>query len=118
MLNLAITPNGLLVSTDIDGVDHINDSRSPHMGDAPNRTCDQIWADLMEERTANGGAVFVAGDSIGALSQAPCILESADFDDEGINPKGRIWYFSEYATRDELQELADGKLVLFEELVQ
>lgn len=110
MINLAVTREGLAVIATIDGIDHINDHKHE-------RSHTQIWVELLEDRACNGGAVFAEAGDIGALSDAPCILEGVDYGDDGaLIPQGRVWYFADYMVRDELQELAQGQTVVFKEM--
>lgn len=66
-------------------------------------------ASLFEHYATNGGFEhFDAGeaDPFVGLSSAPCIAEGMDYPDEGGREiVGRLWWFPDYAVRDDLEEL-------------
>ena len=68
-----------------------------------------IMADLFEGYSCNGSFThFDAGEAnpFVGLTSAPCIAEAMDYPDNGENEVvGRLWWLSDYAIRDDLEEL-------------
>lgn len=108
MLDFAINSAGdLEIRADVMGREHIADNKGE-------RDFFSIWCDLMEHEICNGGFTPCLASDLGGLSEAPVIMERADYSDDGeIRADGRIWAFLDYAMRDELAELAEGETVTF-----
>lgn len=108
MLNISQLESGaLMVKADIDGIDHLND----YWGE---RTSLAMWAELLESHSCNGSYALVAPEDIGALTDSPIIAESVTYEDDGMaTVEGQVWWFPDYAVRNELQELRDGQTVVF-----
>lgn len=113
MLNARIhEPTGnLVLSLDMDSLDEVAEM-------AESRGYWQTMAELFEDFACNGGYVhFDAGQAnpFVGLTSAPCIAESMDFDGEGNQSvSGRLWWFPNYAIRDDLAELISGAPVVYE----
>ena len=78
---------------------------------------DSIYSDLFEGYETNGSYTpFNAsyGRPFVGLTEAPCVAESMNYDDEG-EPiiEGRLWWFPDYMIRDPLQELKNKGRVVF-----
>lgn len=72
-----------------------------------------IWADLFEPHSCNGSYTPVYDYG---LTDAPAFASYVEHDDEGehIIPEGAdLWFFGDYAVRDELAELAQKGYVIF-----
>lgn len=108
MLNMTVIKGGyLLVQANAEGVEHINDY-------CDERNNSQLWVELMESRSTNGLQHFATADELGHMSEAPCIVEGLEHNDDGsVTVTGRTWYLADYMTRDELQDLAHGQAVMF-----
>lgn len=104
MIKCTIQPNGNLLLT------AGNDARSELRTMRDNG--DNYWsimADAFESHSCNGSySHFDAGDGdpFVGLTSAPCVAESMDYPDDGSRViVGRLWYFSEYCLRSDLDEL-------------
>lgn len=78
---------------------------------------DTILCDLLESYSCNGSfAYFNAGDGnpFVGLSDAPCIAEQLDYQDNGdIEIIGNHWYYADYMTNSLISELLDNGHVIF-----
>jgi hypothetical protein len=76
-----------------------------------------IWMDLFEHYFTNGSYHPFdagAGNPFVGLSDAPCIAECMNCDDNGNNEiEGRFWYYAEYMLRSELEELKNKGYVIY-----
>lgn len=72
---------------------------------------------LLEDFACNGSYTFFnAGDAnpFVGLTEAPCIAESMDTDDEGTNTiQGDFWYFGEYMLECPIETLLNKGEVAF-----
>lgn len=73
---------------------------------------------MMESYWANGGfEPFDAGDAnpFVGLTDAPCIAESLDTDDDGNRSiVGRCWWFPNYMIRHDITELIESGRVVYD----
>lgn len=104
MINCTIQPNGNLLLT------AGNDSRAELRTMRENgRNYWSIMAEAFESYSCNGSYThFDAGQAnpFVGLTSAPCIAESMSYPDSGdLEIDGRLWYFSEYCLRSDLNEL-------------
>lgn len=76
-----------------------------------------LLSDLLELYSCNGSfAYFNAGDGnpFVGLSDAPCIAEQLDYQDNGdIEIIGNYWYYADYMTNSLISELLDNGHVIF-----
>jgi hypothetical protein len=97
MINCTILPNGNLLLT---ASNDMRDNGANYWS---------IMADGLESYSCNGSYThFDAGDGdpFVGLTSAPCIAESMDYLDDGTHAiMGRLWYYSEYCLRSDLDEL-------------
>lgn len=77
-----------------------------------------VLHELLEHEICNGSFTpFDAGDGnpFVGLSSAPCIAEAMITEDNGENViDGRLWAFTDYMIRDELEELRNKGRVVFD----
>jgi hypothetical protein len=69
---------------------------------------------LLEDHLGNGWEI-VPPEDLGALTAAPILSnEIVRDDDQTIVEAKRVWWFPDYAVRDEIVELRDRQAILFE----
>jgi len=69
---------------------------------------------LLEDHLDNGWEM-VPPEDIGALTAAPILSDEIVRDDNGrIVEAGRVYWYPDYAVRDEIEELRDKLLLLFQ----
>lgn len=69
---------------------------------------------LLEDHLCNGWEM-VPPEDIGALTAAPIISDEIVRDDNGrVIEAGRVYWYPDYAVRDEIEELRDKLLLLFQ----
>lgn len=76
-----------------------------------------ILCEGMEHYSCNGSYTpFDAGQGnpFVGLTNAPCIAESLDYDDEGTATiEGKLWYYADYQFTDPIQEILERGFVIF-----
>lgn len=76
----------------------------------------QIWFDLLEDFTCNGSFAQIMPEQVGYLTEAPLIIDCADYDNYGklsVHADSRVWYFADYMIVDELKNLLLNKPIVF-----
>jgi hypothetical protein len=77
----------------------------------------KTYADLFEPYSSNGSyAIFDGseGNPFIGLWCGPCIADCISYDDDGkASIDGDYYYFNDYETRNDLQELIEGKSVVY-----
>lgn len=70
------------------------------------------FGEVIEHQLGNGWQ-WVQPEDIGALTSAPILSDEVEYDDGGeITKVGRVFYFADYALRDEIEDLlARGEVV-------
>jgi hypothetical protein len=69
---------------------------------------------LLEDHLCNGWEM-VQPEDIGALTSAPILSDEIVRDDNGrVVEAGRVYWYPDYAVRDEIEELRDKLLLLFQ----
>jgi hypothetical protein len=95
-----------------------------------NRTGRRYFADIAEQRDALGiyaalyailedhlctGWEMVPPEDIGALTAAPILSDEIVRDDEGrLTAAGRVYWYPDYAVRDEIEELRSHLMLVFQ----
>lgn len=78
---------------------------------------DQALAYLLEDEAVNGGyTAFDAGNGTPfvGLTEAPCIAESMDIDDDGeMTIQGEFWFYERYMLECPVQKLIEEGAVTF-----
>lgn len=74
-----------------------------------------IWDELLESYSTNGSYTRINPEDIGALTSAPIITDHLEIDenDEDMISHGHIYWFPQYETVDELEELYLNGFVIF-----
>ncbi len=88
-------------------INHFN-----HNGDTEN-----LWAELLDPTSCNGSFASIAPGEIGALTDAPIIIDHADYNDAGdlqIYPGTKIWWLENYMLIDEFKNLMLNRPVIFQ----
>ena len=72
---------------------------------------------LLEDHLANGWE-FVPPEDICALTAAPILSDEIERNDEGeITDAGRVYWYPQYAVKDEIVEIKRKSMLLFEGVV-
>ena len=95
-----------------------------------NRTGRRNFADIQEQKDAFGisaalyalledhlctGWEMVPPEDIGALTAAPILSDEIVRDDEGrVTEAGRVYWYPDYAVRDEIEELRAHLVLIFQ----
>ncbi|MGA2798016.1 MAG: hypothetical protein ABSE63_10575 [Thermoguttaceae bacterium] len=70
--------------------------------------------DLLEDHFSNGWE-WVPPEDLGALTAAPIISDEIERDDRGnIIEAGRVYWYPDYAVRDEIEELREKLVLIFQ----
>ena len=121
--NLKLLPNGLQINLTREGRSYLKSELDAPDPDSKFRVWkrDQkliLWR-LLEDFIGNGYleiALEKHYGQLGALTDAPIILWDAQFDDDyNLIDAGRVFWFPEYMTHSELDELLDHWKVVFTE---
>lgn len=121
--NLRLLPNGLKIQLTREGRAYLKTQLDTPGKDSKFRVWKMAHAailwDLLEHFTVNG-YLEIAGSEhyaqLGALTDAPIIMWDAQLDDQNnIVDPGRVFWFPEYATTSELDELYNHWQVTFTE---
>lgn len=108
-LNFEVLPNGnlKLTATKV-GKELLKESNQDVIGK---------WLDLLEPTSCNGSYALVHPEKLGWLTDAPIIVNYADYDDnfEFVEHEDTVyWYFNEYMIQDEFKLLLTNKPLIFE----
>lgn len=69
---------------------------------------------LLEHHLANGWEMVPPKD-LGALTSAPILSDEIERDEDGqITAAGRVYWYPDYAVRDEIQELREKISIVFQ----
>jgi hypothetical protein len=69
---------------------------------------------LLEDHLANGWEM-VPPEDLGALTAAPILSDEITRDDQGrLTEAGRVYWYPDYAVRDEIEELRRHLTILFQ----
>lgn len=72
-----------------------------------------VLRELIDWQISNGW-VMLAPEDIGAMTESPILSEEVLYNENGdIVLVGRVYWFPSYMVRNELEELATGKTVVF-----
>ena len=121
--NLKLLLNGLQISLTREGRTYLKEQLDAPVPDSKFRNWKRaqsgiLW-DLLESFIVNGYLEVAQGDhyaQLGALTTAPILMWGAELDDNlNIVDAGRVFWFPEYMTHSELDELLDHWKVVFTE---
>jgi hypothetical protein len=119
LIEIKVEENGdLHIKVANSGIDELR-----YMKEQPTKPSLDIWEALLESYSTNGSYTLIPPEVVGALTDAPIITDhfirgdfGMDFEDGTDGTKdsvGNVWWFPDFMVRDELDELLEGKTVVF-----
>lgn len=76
-----------------------------------------VFAEGLESYSCNGSYTYFnagEGNPFVGLSDAPCIAESVDYDDNGhATVQGEFWYYPDYMLKCPVEEMIENGYVIF-----
>ena len=77
---------------------------------------DKALAELMEDHLGSGW-MLVDPEDVGALTNAPMLTDDWGYDEDGNLEIGQIYWFPDYAVRNEIKEILSRKGAFFESVL-